>query len=91
MRVKTKMKTIEGPKKRRLSEFPCGKEGILRTLPAPTSPEILRLLEMGMTDGSLIKLLRRGPFGGPLHVLVCGTQLCLRKEEAALFFVQSID
>lgn len=91
MSIKTKMEPFCDHKKQRLSEFPCGKEGILRILPAPTSPEIIRLLEMGMTDGSLITLLRRGPFGGPLHVLVCGTQLCLRKKEAALFFVQSID
>ncbi len=85
------MRPFRHPKEQRLSDFPCGKEGILRTLPAPTSPEVLRLLEMGMVDGSLIKLLRRGPFGGPLHVAVCGTQLCLRQKEAALFFVQWID
>jgi Fe2+ transport system protein FeoA len=91
MSIKTKMITSCEPKKQSLNEFPCGREGILRTLSATTNPEIIRLLEMGMTDGSRVKILRRSLLGGLLHIMVCGTQLCLRKKEAALFFVQSID
>ncbi len=43
----------------------------------------LRLLEMGLTPGTHIKLLRAAAFGGPLDVLVRGYKLSLRVEEAA--------
>jgi Fe2+ transport system protein FeoA len=43
----------------------------------------LRLLEMGMTPGTHVKVLRAAAFGGPLELLVRGYQLSLRREEAA--------
>ena len=43
----------------------------------------LRLLEMGMTPGTHVKVIRAAAFGGPLDVLVRGYQLSLRREEAA--------
>jgi len=42
----------------------------------------LRLLEMGMTPGTHVQVLRAAAFGGPLDVHVRGYQLSLRREEA---------
>ncbi|CCW34179.1 Fe2+ transport system protein A [Chthonomonas calidirosea] len=48
-----------------------------------TARERLRLMEMGLTPGVHVKVLRVAAFGGPLDVLVRGYQLSLRREEAA--------
>lgn len=50
---------------------------------AGTARERLRLMEMGLTPGVHVKVLRVAAFGGPLDVLVRGYQLSLRREEAA--------
>lgn len=48
------------------------------------SPRVrLRLLEMGLTPGVHVKVLRAAAFGGPMEILVRGYQLSLRREEAA--------
>jgi ferrous iron transport protein A len=41
-----------------------------------------RLLEMGLTKGSLCKLVRFAPLGDPLEVEIRGYRLSLRKAEA---------
>lgn len=41
-----------------------------------------RLLEMGITDGAEIKVLRFAPLGDPIEVCIRGYCLSLRKEEA---------
>lgn len=43
----------------------------------------LRLLEMGLTPGTHVKVLRAAAFGGPLDIEVRNYQLSLRREEAA--------
>jgi Fe2+ transport system protein FeoA len=41
-----------------------------------------RLLDMGVTPGSLIELRRVAPLGDPIEVKIKGYNLSLRKEEA---------
>ena len=43
-----------------------------------------RLLEMGVTDGTPIEVLRFAPLGDPMEIYVRGFHLTLRKSEAAL-------
>ena len=42
-----------------------------------------RIMDMGITTGVNIKLVKVAPLGDPLEVTVRGYQLSLRKEEAA--------
>lgn len=42
-----------------------------------------RLLEMGMTPGVTVRLVRAAPLGDPIEVLVRGYHLSVRKSEAA--------
>ena len=42
----------------------------------------IRLMEMGLTPGVHVKVIRQAAFGGPLDILVRGYQLSLRVEEA---------
>ena len=43
----------------------------------------LRLLEMGLTPGTHVKMIRGAAFGGPIDIEVRGYQLSLRRDEAA--------
>jgi ferrous iron transport protein A len=45
-------------------------------------PEALRLLEMGLTPGSKVEVVRAAPTGFPIEVRVRGYNLSLRKSEA---------
>ena len=52
------------------------------------SPAGVRLMEMGLFEGSQVTLLRRAPMGDPLEIQVGDYRLSLRKDEAALVRVQ---
>ena len=65
-----------------LAELNPGECGTVKRLFGPTQGR-LRLLEMGLTPGTHVRVLRAAAFGGPLDILVRGYQLSLRREEAA--------
>ncbi len=44
----------------------------------------LRLMEMGLTPGTGVSVLRVAPLGDPIEIMVRGTRLSIRKKEAAL-------
>lgn len=48
----------------------------------------LRLMEMGLLPGTVVKLERVAPLGDPLVVRVRGYALSLRKEEARLVEIE---
>ena len=58
--------------------------------PSSSSPTMLRLLEMGMTPGTEVEVVRVGPFADPLEVRLRDTRLSLRNEDAARFDVESL-
>ncbi len=51
----------------------------------------LRLLEMGLTEGSECRVLRYAPLGDPMEVKLRGYLLSLRAAEAAGVLVQPTD
>jgi len=42
-----------------------------------------RLIALGLQVGKTIQVIRRGAFGGPLHVRVGTTEVILRRKEAS--------
>jgi len=68
----------------RLFDLQVGQKGTIQKVLAQNAT-IFRLLEMGLIVGSLVEMIRRGPQGSPLQILVGDSFLCLRKEEALLF------
>ena len=49
-----------------------------------------RLMEMGMTRGAEVEVVRYAPLGDPLEVRVRGYSLSLRRSEASAIFVERI-
>ena len=69
-----------------LSEMAVGQGGKITALELP--PEARqRLLEMGMTVGARIEVVRYAPLGDPVDIKVRGYHLSIRKHEAAGIFV----
>ncbi len=75
-----------GPKT--LADLRPGECGTIRLLVSGGQGR-LRLMEMGLTPETHIKVTRVAAFGGPLDILVRGYQLSLRREEAAAVWLES--
>ena len=49
-----------------------------------------RIMDMGITTGIAIKMIKVAPLGDPIEVTVRGYQLSLRKEEASSIQVEVV-
>ena len=49
-----------------------------------------RLLELGFTPGTLIKITKIAPLGDPIGIYVRGYELCISKEEASYILVEVV-
>lgn len=74
---------------RTLDTLPARAHALLGA-PSRTSPVVLRLVELGMTPGTPVAVVRRAPFGEPIEVELRGTRLCLRRADAAAFGVTEV-
>jgi ferrous iron transport protein A len=50
-----------------------------------------KLLAMGLTRGTVVKLKKVAPFGDPVEITVRGFNLSLRKDEADVLRVRKVD
>jgi ferrous iron transport protein A len=68
-----------------LSQFNKGQTGIIAAIEgADSDPITLRLMELGLVQGSRVELVHEAPYGGdPIAVRVRGTLIALRRSEAA--------
>jgi ferrous iron transport protein A len=73
-----------------LADLKPGECGYICNLNA-NSRDRLRLLEMGLTPGTHVKVVRAAAFGGPLDILVRGYQLSLRRDEATAVWLDDPD
>jgi len=58
---------------------------------ATTSPLRQQLLAMGFVPGTLIRLVRRAPFGDPLELECRGYTLTIRQEDAAFLQLTRVE
>ena len=49
-----------------------------------------RLMDLGMTPGTEISLVRRAPFGDPIELIVRGSHFSIRRSEAAHIHVETL-
>ncbi|MBX7058400.1 MAG: ferrous iron transport protein A [Leptospirales bacterium] len=75
------------PELHSLSELAPGESAEVCAL-ADQSPGTMRLLEMGLSPGARVRIVKRAPFGDPLEVRVVDYDLCLRRAEAQSILVR---
>jgi DtxR family Mn-dependent transcriptional regulator len=56
-------------------------------MPSCVGLERLRLLDLGVVNGSKISYEFASPFGSPITYKVRGTLIALRREQAIIFFI----
>lgn len=47
-----------------------------------------RLLEMGLTPGTIVKITKKSPLGDPISIYFRGYELCISKKEASYILVE---
>ena len=80
--------TRQNPQPTSLNHLTPGERGTVETIAASSPSLRRRLLEMGLTRGTTIELIRVAPMGDPIEIAVRGYRLSLRREEASSIFVK---
>lgn len=74
-----------------LDSLPGGGGGIVKSIGGDSTPLRRRMMELGITIGSEIRVVRKAPFGGPIEIAVRGYRLSLRRSEARTVLIASGD
>lgn len=64
-----------------LAQLTVGQSGTVRSMPTKGTP-FLRLREMGVLPGTVLRLARTAPLGDPLEIEVRSYRLTVRRAEA---------
>lgn len=64
-----------------LKDLQPGQEGVVTSI-GEKGPVRRRIMDMGVTPGAKIKVIKVAPLGDPIEVNVRGYELSLRKHEA---------
>ncbi|MCH8274920.1 MAG: ferrous iron transport protein A [Armatimonadetes bacterium] len=54
-------------------------------------PDVRRLVEMGLTEGTEFRVVKVAPLGDPVEIEVRGYRLCLRKGEVAGIEIEQVE
>jgi ferrous iron transport protein A len=65
-----------------LQELQPGQQGTVVSI-GVKGPLKRRIMDMGVTPGTVIKVIKIAPLGDPIEVNIRGYELSLRKDEAA--------
>lgn len=65
-----------------LRELKPGQQGSVMSI-GTTGPMKRRIMDMGVTPGVVVKVIKVAPLGDPIEINIRGYELSLRKEEAA--------
>lgn len=74
-----------------LDQLAVGETCVIRQVGNHRGAVKRRLVDMGLTPGTEVKLQKIAPFGDPLELQLRGYELSLRKEDAAQIVVQSAE
>jgi Fe2+ transport system protein FeoA len=67
-----------------------GEGGIVVSLDGDVDLRV-RLMEMGVVEGTPVKVIKYAPLGDPMEILLRGYHLSLRKDEARRIMVRPAD
>ena len=65
-----------------------GEQAVIQRIGATVHNVRQRLLELGLTKGTCVELIRMAPMGDPIEVKIKGYRLSLRKLEAEAVLVR---
>lgn len=71
-----------------LSKLRLGRPAIIRNLGGTSQTVRGKLMEMGLTSGVIVEVIRYAPLGDPIEIVVRGYRLTLRLNEAEIVFVE---
>jgi len=78
-----------------LSSLKAGESGIISSIKGNPADRrgrgwgfLRRLVDMGLTPGTKITVIKSAPFGGPIEIYVRGSRLALGRGMAARIFVE---
>ena len=74
-----------------LDQLPVGGSCILCQVGNQRGAVKRRLIDMGLTPGTEVKLVKIAPFGDPLELRLRGYELSLRKEDAAQIRIRPLE
>lgn len=74
----------------KLSDLKVNIYAIILSNNVPNTKARIRLLEMGLTPGSLIKVTQIAPLGDPIAVLIRGYELCINCDEASYILIRPL-
>jgi ferrous iron transport protein B len=66
-----------------LQDLEPGQSGVIRSVGSDRGAVKRRLVDMGLTPGTTVKVKKIAPFGDPIEVNLRGYEMSLRKEDAA--------
>ena len=70
-----------------LRDLKMGQEGIVVSI-GEKGPMRRRIMDMGITPGASIKVIKVAPMGDPIEINIRGYELSLRKDEASQIVIQ---
>lgn len=73
-----------------LDRIPGGGRGVVRSLGGAANPVRQRLMELGLTIGSEVRVVRKAPFGGPIEISIRGYRLSLRRSDAHIVMIDRL-
>ena len=76
--------------KRTLDYLEIGKEGYIKSIECDDKALRRHILDMGLTPGIEVKLIKTAPMGDPLEIRVRGYELTIRKSDASKIFLEDI-
>ena len=71
-----------------LSILHPGEHAVIHRIGATVHHVRQRLLELGLTKGTRVEMIRMAPLGDPIEVMIKGYRLSLRKVEAEAIIVR---
>ncbi|HNZ25848.1 MAG TPA: FeoA family protein [Spirochaetota bacterium] len=75
---------------KKIDQLKIGEEAVIEGFQKGEGDYLQRLLAMGLTKGTKIKLLKIAPLGDPVEIEVRGFKLSLRKNEAQLLQLKGV-
>ncbi len=76
---------------KKLSELQPGQAGIIIGFSGDNPRLKRRLMEMGMTNGALVKVVRNAPLKDPVEFEVRGYYVSIKRKEAEIVIVEVVD